>query len=162
VPGNRRSDPRQVATQLLNFDRFRQPRLFTRCANRARWGLSSPYHVAATYPQAARPSPSVFGVLTTPTRRYHGILFIQDSPPGAPFARGPRQTAWGSPWHSGGRGRRDTAGSGPLRARRRLLRATPRGPHPLGNAPPTELPSPPPRYPTHQWGQLHPLRHPPP
>ena len=49
-----------------------------------RWGLSSPYHVAATYPfWAAR----LFllcdwlEVFATPTRRYHGRMFIHPSTP---------------------------------------------------------------------------------
>ena len=68
----------------LNVDRFHQPCLLFGRTSRNRWGLSSPYHVAATYPfWAARlfllcVSLEVFA---TPTRRYHGRMLIHASRP---------------------------------------------------------------------------------
>ena len=85
----------------LNVDRFHQPCLLpwrtpychrnTAGLGRDRWGLSSPYHVAATYPfWAARLSLLVrlTGGIATPTWRYHGRMLIHPSPLHVPLRSG--------------------------------------------------------------------------
>ena len=68
----------------LNVDRFHQPCLFPYAHFWGRWGLSSPYHVAATYP-CGQPGSSSFAshwrFFATPTRRYHGRMLIHPSHP---------------------------------------------------------------------------------
>ena len=83
-----------------------------------RWGLSSPYHVAATYPCGQPGSSSLcvsLEVFATPTRRYHGRMLIHPSP----LARATSPVE-----------RCLHAGSGPSRVRRRLFCASLRYPIP--------------------------------
>ena len=87
----------------LNFDRFHQPCLFSSAHSRGRCGLSSPVHVAATYP-CGQPCVSL-EVFATPTGRYHGRTSIRPSLLHVPPSR---------------KGVCTHAGSGPSRVRRRL------------------------------------------
>ena len=80
--GSRRSCPGWAAAQHLDVDRFHQPCLLpwrtpychrkTAGLGRDRWGLSSPYHVATTYPCGQPGSPSLCDSLEVLPRRLDG------------------------------------------------------------------------------------------